>query len=158
MLFRSAKLFTLLGICAIFFTACDTPEECKDESAALAGAGAVPGSEEDFKTNVKDRVFFRFARHDVSEDAQKVLGAQAAWLKTHGRGAVVEGHCDKRGTRDYNLALGERRANSAKDVLVSNGVDPQKLSAISYGKDKLPVQGDSVEANAQNRTAITVIQ
>ena len=155
-----AKLFTLLGLAAIFLTACDTPEECKDtdDSAAKNASGLVPGSEEDFKANVKDRIFFRFAQHEVSEDAQKVLGAQAAWLKAHGRGAVVEGHCDRRGTRDYNLALGERRANSAKDVLIAQGVDAQRVSAISYGKEKLPVQGNSEETHAQNRTAITVIQ
>lgn len=150
------KLLASLSILGLF-TACETPEECENELGEKNACGAA-GTAEDFKANVGDRVYFHFARHNLSADARRILDQQAAWLKTHSASkATVEGHCDIRGTADYNRALGERRAQSAKDALVSAGLDPMRIDTISYGKDRPVDQGHTEEAHARNRTAITVI-
>ena len=122
------------------------------------GAGAVrPGSQEELVT-VGDRVFFEFDRSDVTGEGRQVLDRQAAWLKQNASvNVTVEGHCDERGTREYNLALGERRATAAKNYLVSLGVDAARLTTVSYGKERPVALGSSEDAWAQNRRAVTVI-
>jgi peptidoglycan-associated lipoprotein len=106
---------------------------------------------------VQDRVFYGFDKYKLTAEAQKVVESQVAWLKENPALAVsVEGHCDERGTREYNLALGERRANGVKDYMVSLGVEPARITTISYGKDKPTVPGSNKEAWAKNRTSITV--
>ncbi|HUC12000.1 MAG TPA: peptidoglycan-associated lipoprotein Pal [Stellaceae bacterium] len=124
-----------------------------------AGMGAVvPGSQQDLAQTAGDRVFFAFDRSDISPEAQQTLQRQAEWLQRYPNvTATIEGHCDERGTREYNLALGERRANAAKQVLVAAGVSPSRLSTISYGKDRPVVPGSNEEAWAQNRVAITTV-
>jgi len=124
-----------------------------------AGVGAaVPGSQEDLAQSAGDRVFFAFDRSDISPEAQQTLQRQAEWLQRYPNvSATIEGHCDERGTREYNLALGERRANAAKQVLIAAGVSPARLSTISYGKDRPVVPGSTEEAWAQNRVAITTV-
>jgi peptidoglycan-associated lipoprotein len=126
-----------------------------------AGAGmgaAVPGSQQDLAQSAGDRVFFEFDRSDITPEAQQTLQRQAQWLQRYPNVTVtIEGHCDERGTREYNLALGERRANSAKQVLVAAGVPSSRVSTISYGKDRPVVPGSTEEAWAQNRVAITTV-
>lgn len=130
--------------------------ECSPEKEVAAACAPTPGTAEDFKANVKDRVFFAFDKSNLSDEAKKTLGEQAAWFKTYpNTTAVVEGHCDSRGTREYNLALGKRRANSAMNGLVHEGVAKDRLKSVSYGKDRPFVQGDTEEAHAQNRVAVT---
>ena len=120
--------------------------------------GAQPGSVDDFKTNVGDRVFFGTDRYDLSAEAQAELQKQATWLKTYPQYRfVIEGNCDDRGTREYNLALGERRATSAKNGLVALGVAGGRLQTISYGKERPAVVGNNDAAYAQNRRAVTVV-
>jgi peptidoglycan-associated lipoprotein len=150
----------LLGLVAIFMMACETDEECDAEAGKKSVVEETSvGTAEDFKRSVKDRVYFHFSKSGLTSDAKRTLEGQSAWLKTHSAArATIEGHCDKRGTREYNLALGERRANSARDALVMNGVEENRLSTVSFGKDKLPIEGNSEHVHAQNRTAITVIQ
>ena len=133
--------------------------ECAPESVGV-GSAPAPGSPEDFKANVKDRVFFAFDKSKLSKESRHTLRAQAGWLKTYpNTKAMIEGHCDSRGTREYNLALGERRANHAARGLVHDGVSRDRLSTMSYGKDKQPVPDAQDEAaHAQNRVAITSIQ
>ena len=123
------------------------------------GMGVVaPGSQQDLAQTAGDRVFFAFDRSDISPEAQQTLQRQAEWLQHYPNVAVtVEGHCDERGTREYNLALGERRANAAKQVLLAAGVSPARVSTISYGKDRPVVPGSTEEAWAQNRVAITTV-
>ena len=119
---------------------------------------AVPGSQQDLAQTAGDRVFFAFDRSDISPEAQQTLLRQAEWLQRYPNVAVtIEGHCDERGTREYNLALGERRANAAKQVLLAAGVSPARVSTISYGKDRPVVPGSTEEAWAQNRVAITTV-
>lgn len=128
--------------------------------AGMAGAnGAVPGSQEDLVITAGDRVLFGFDRYDVSSEGQQILQRQAEWLRRYPSVAVViEGHADERGTRDYNLALAERRAASVKNFLVALGVDDQRLSTVSFGKERPAVVGSNDEAWAQNRRAVTTVQ
>ncbi|RED49791.1 peptidoglycan-associated lipoprotein Pal [Aestuariispira insulae] len=120
-------------------------------------AGPVMGSEEDFIT-VGDRVFFGFDKSNLNSDAQSTLAKQAAWLIKYPQVTIqVEGHCDERGTREYNLALGERRANSVREYLISLGVSENRITTISYGKERPAVEGSNDEAWAQNRRGVTRI-
>jgi len=126
-----------------------------------AGAGQItPGSQEDFLQQVGqygDRILFETDRFNVDAEDQDVLQRQAQWLAQYpGTRITVEGHADERGTRDYNLALGERRANSAKNFLVSVGVDASRIQTVSYGKERPSALGSDEQAWAQNRRAVTV--
>ena len=126
--------------------------------AVAAPAGPAPGSQEDLVANVGDRVFYAFNRSDLSSDAQATLDRQAGWLGKYSNVQVlVAGNCDDRGTEEYNLALGQRRANAAKDYLVARGVNGARVSTISYGKDRPTALGDDEQAWAQNRNAITSV-
>jgi peptidoglycan-associated lipoprotein len=120
--------------------------------------GALPGSEQDFVVNVGDRVYFDYDQYTVRADAEPVLNAQAAWLVRYPAVTVrIEGNADERGTREYNLALGARRANSIHDYLVGHGVAANRISVISYGKEKPIDPGTSEEAYQHNRNAHTAI-
>ena len=120
--------------------------------------GVTPGSSEDFVVNVGDRVFFELDSHDLTEEARIVIQNQVVWLKDYPDLRVtLEGHADERGTREYNLALGERRANSVRDYMIALGVAAGRITTISYGKER-PVDPASTEdAWARNRRAVTVV-
>jgi peptidoglycan-associated lipoprotein len=176
-----SRIFALL-ISSILVSACET---APDESAAASGAGtskaatsstATPsavapapapapapsgppaGSQEDLVANVGDRVFFDFDKYNLTPDARATLEKQAAWMKRYASTTVsIEGHCDERGTREYNLALGERRANSVKDFLVALGIGPNRVKTISYGKERPVALGSNDKAWAQNRRGVTVV-
>ncbi len=120
--------------------------------------GPTAGSQEDLLVNVGDRVFFGYDRSDLSPNSQKTIETLAAWLGTYPQVRLtVEGHADERGTRDYNLALGERRASSVRDYLIALGVDPNRVSTISYGKERPAVLGSNEEAWSQNRRGVFVV-
>jgi peptidoglycan-associated lipoprotein len=126
-----------------------------------AGIGASrfgPGSQQDLAATAGDRIFFAFDSSEITPEAQLVLQRQAEWLKRYSNvGATVEGHTDERGTREYNLALGERRAQAARNVLVALGISASRISTISYGKERPAVPGSTEDAYAQNRRAVTVV-
>lgn len=125
----------------------------------VSSSEIVPGSQEDLAHTAGDRVFFAFDRSDITPRAQETLRRQAAWLRHYPNVMVrIEGHCDERGTREYNLALGARRAEAAKRVLVALGIPAERIATISYGKDRPVVLGSNPEAWAQNRVAITTVQ
>lgn len=127
------------------------------QTAAPMAAGPTKGSAQDFVVNVGDRVFFDFDKSNIRPDQRATLEKQAAWLKTYPQVKLtIEGHCDERGTREYNLALGERRANSVKDFLVALGINPDRLQTISYGKERPVALGHNEEAWAQNRRGVSV--
>jgi peptidoglycan-associated lipoprotein len=155
--------FKIFGLFLVLSALAGCSSSSVDQSAAT-GAGAtmnapVPGSAEDFVANVGDRVFFALDRSDVSAEGQAVLHRQAEWLKQYAATVVVvEGHCDERGTREYNLALGEHRAHAIKNYLISLGVDANRVEVISYGKERPFVVGSNEEAWAQNRVGRTVIK
>jgi peptidoglycan-associated lipoprotein len=125
---------------------------------APVAQGPLPGSEQDFVVNVGDRVYFDFDKYDIRADAQPLLAAQVDWLKRYPSVSVrIEGNCDERGTREYNLALGARRANAVREFLVSHGVEPSRITTISYGKEKPIDPGSGEEADQHNRNAHTAI-
>ncbi|WP_137123945.1 peptidoglycan-associated lipoprotein Pal [Roseomonas sp. HF4] len=132
-----------------------------DQNAAQTGAGGTirPGSQEDLVANVGDRVLFDFDSSVVRGDQRPILSRQAEWMGRNAEVRIqVEGHADERGTREYNLALGQRRANAARDVLVASGVNGARLSTISYGKDRPAALGSDEASWAQNRRAVSVVQ
>ncbi len=148
----------LLGACA------DKTADASNAAGSGAGAGlssngAVPGSQEDLANNVGDKVFFALDSSTLSSDAQATLDRQAAWLSRYPQVAVqMGGNCDERGTTEYNLALGQRRANAARDYLVARGVSSARVSAISYGKERPVATGSDEQAWAQNRNATTSVR
>jgi peptidoglycan-associated lipoprotein len=156
------SLSLLAGVLLLAACASDNTDK---GGAAGAGANAgvqtpsvQPGSREDFQQNVGDRVFFDFDKSDVKPEGRTTLQRQADWLKKYPNVTVtVEGHCDERGTREYNLALGERRASAVKKMLVALGVAANRVSTISYGKERPAVVGSNEAAWAQNRRGVTVI-
>jgi len=122
--------------------------------------GAAPGTEEHFKQvmNGRDVIYFDTDKYNVDSDDAAALRQQAQYLLQYPNiRATIEGHCDERGTREYNLALGERRANAAKDYLVSLGVPASRLNTISYGKERPVALGSNEQAWAQNRRAVTIV-
>lgn len=144
---------------SLLLTACSsTKEEATAPVTTTPPSAIKPGSAEDFRVNVGDTVLFDLDQHSVRPDAQSILQKQAAWLKQYPQvRLMVEGHCDERGTREYNLALGDRRAYAVKEFLVSLGVDAARLQTKSYGKER-PVCAESDESCwQQNRRGYSVI-
>jgi peptidoglycan-associated lipoprotein len=124
-----------------------------------AGATVTPGSIADFKQNVGDRVYFDTDMSNIREDGRATLTKQADWLKRYTNYPIlIEGKCDERGTREYNLALGERRANAVRQYLVAQGVPAERIKTISYGKERPEVVGSDEGAWARNRVGITALQ
>ena len=150
------KILGALSAVALL-AACTTPAAPPAPPPATS-AGIVPGSQEDLVANVGDRVFYDFDRAKLRADASSTLDKQAAWLAKYGSVNVqVAGNCDERGTEEYNLALGNRRANAAASYLKAKGVATGRMTTISYGKDRPTAQGSNEEAWAQNRNAITSV-
>ncbi|WP_421991608.1 peptidoglycan-associated lipoprotein Pal [Roseococcus sp.] len=159
----ATKTFLAAVAAAGLLVACSSdPETSANAGGAGAGSGSGavrPGSQEDLAANVGDRVFFDTALNGVRADQRPVLVRQAAWLAQYPQNQVmVEGHADERGTREYNLALGQRRSNSARDVLVASGVAGSRIQTISYGKDRPDALGSNEDAWARNRRAVTVVR
>ncbi len=120
---------------------------------------ATPGSQDDLEVNVGDRVFFGYDSFTLTPEAISQLELQSQWMRQYPSvNVTVEGHADERGTREYNLALGDRRANAAKNYLVSLGVSPMRVETISYGKERAAMFGSNAESWAKNRRAVTVVQ
>jgi peptidoglycan-associated lipoprotein len=122
-------------------------------------SGPIPGSQEDFLafTQGNDTIYFDTDRYNIDSTDMAALQQQAQWLQRYPqKRATIEGHADERGTREYNLALGERRANAAKNYLISVGIEPGRLTTISYGKERPIALGSNEEAWARNRRAVTV--
>jgi peptidoglycan-associated lipoprotein len=151
------RLGTVLAVA--FLAACSsTKEEAPTPVASAPASSIVPGSAEDFRVNVGDTVFFNLDEHTIRPDAQAVLQKQAAWLKQYPQvKLLVEGHCDERGTREYNLALGDRRAYAVKEFLSSLGVDAARLQTKSYGKERPTCAESDDSCWQQNRRGYSVI-
>jgi peptidoglycan-associated lipoprotein len=134
------------------------PPESMSSNSSSTTSSVIPGSAEDLKVNVGDTVHFDYDKYAVTDEDRSVLQRQAAWLGKYPQVRVtVEGNCDERGTREYNLALGARRANAVKEYLVSLGVSSQRLDTISYGKERPICTDSSEECYAQNRRGVTTI-
>lgn len=152
---RAAR-FAAVILAALTLAACAS----KQDNAAGTGVGAAtPGSAQDFIVNVGDRVYFSVDQSDLSAEARATLDRQAQWLNRYSQyGILIEGNADERGTREYNLALGARRAQSVRDYLVARGVAPKRLRTISYGKERPVAVCDDESCWSQNRRAVTVLQ
>ncbi|KXF76468.1 peptidoglycan-associated lipoprotein [Paramesorhizobium deserti] len=124
----------------------------------LGANGAAPGSAQDFTVNVGDRIFFDTDSSVIRADAQQTLAKQAQWLQRYPNYQItIEGHADERGTREYNLALGQRRAAATRDYLASQGVPANRMRTISYGKERPVAVCDDISCWSQNRRAVTVL-
>ncbi|MDR1334180.1 MAG: OmpA family protein [Holosporaceae bacterium] len=151
----------LVGL--VFLAAC----ECDSKRGGLDGGKlevvedeALRGTAADFIANAGDRVFFGFDKSNLAPEAEATLQRQIEWLKHHeSRKVLIEGHCDERGTREYNLGLGERRADSAARFLLDHGISGDRVRTVSYGKDRpIAAQGTPEEIHRMNRVAISVIE
>jgi peptidoglycan-associated lipoprotein len=152
------KLAAVL-VTAAFLAACSsTKEEAPTPVVSQPTSSIKPGSADDFRVNVGDTVFFDLDQHTIRADAQATLQKQAAWLQKYPSvKLMVEGHCDERGTREYNLALGDRRAYAVKEFLVSLGVDAARLQTKSYGKERPTCTESDESCWQQNRRGYSVI-
>ena len=134
---------------------------CANKNADLANSAlnaATPGSQQDFVVNVGDRVFFETDSSDLTPQARATLDKQAQWLSQYNRYTfTIEGHADERGTREYNIALGARRAQTVREYLVSRGIDAQRMRTISYGKERPVAVCNDISCWSQNRRAVTVL-
>ncbi|WNO54615.1 peptidoglycan-associated lipoprotein Pal [Stakelama saccharophila] len=135
------------------------PTDTTPTQPSQTGTTVVPGSAEDFKQSVvSDTIHFDTDMYNIDSEAQGILSSQAQWLARYPNVRVtIEGHADERGTREYNLALGERRANATANYLAAQGVDSSRINTISYGKERPIALGSDPEAWAQNRRAVTVV-
>jgi len=130
-----------------------------EDPGALSGYGAAtPGSPQDFAVNVGDRVFFESDSTELNSTAQATLDKQARWLQQYGRYTfIIEGHADERGTREYNFALGARRAEATKEYLIARGISASRMRTISYGKERPVAVCNDISCWSQNRRAVTVL-
>ena len=152
-LVRGARVAAIL-LAALAMTACAPKPEI---GQGLAGS-AAPGSQQDFVVNVGDRVFFESDQTELSPQAVTTLEKQAQWLQTYNRYSfTIEGHADERGTREYNIALGARRAQSVRTFFASHGIDPSRMRTISYGKERPVAVCNDISCWSQNRRAVTVL-
>ncbi len=141
----------------VALAACSSPPPTP--AVAPTAGGIVPGSQEDLVANVGDRVFYDFNAASLRGDARGTLDKQVAWLGKYGSTNIqVAGNCDERGTEEYNLALGQRRANAAASYLKAKGVAGPRMTTISYGKDRPTAQGSDESAWSQDRNAITSVR
>jgi peptidoglycan-associated lipoprotein len=153
-IFRGAK-FALFVIAALAIAGCAKEQA---EQTALVGGAAAPGSQQDFVVNVGDRVFFETDSSELTPQARATLDKQAQWLNNYNHYAfTIEGHADERGTREYNIALGARRAQTAREYLVSRGISAQRMHTISYGKERPVAVCNDISCWSQNRRAVTVL-
>jgi len=151
-LIRAAKFAGTIAVALSMAACANTPNQ-----TGLAGA-AAPGSQQDFVVNVGDRVFFESDQTDLTPQATATLDKQAQWLQTYPRYQfTIEGHADERGTREYNIALGARRAQSVRNYLVSRGIDASRMRTISYGKERPVAVCNDISCWSQNRRAVTVL-
>jgi peptidoglycan-associated lipoprotein len=154
-LVRSAKFAAAL-VAALAAAAC--ANKANELGTGLGGSAAAPGSQQDFVVNVGDRVFFDSDSTDLTMQSRSTLDKQAQWLATYNRYAfTVEGHADERGTREYNIALGARRAEAVRDYLASRGIEPSRMRTISYGKERPVAVCNDISCWSQNRRAVTVL-
>jgi len=150
---RLARVFAVVGLVAMVAACANKPKS----TAGIGGSGA-PGSSQDFVVNVGDRVFFTTDSTELTVVSRTTLDRQAEWLKRYPRYAItIEGHADERGTREYNIALGARRAEVVRAYLVGQGVGANRFRTISYGKERPVAVCNDISCWSQNRRAVTVV-
>jgi peptidoglycan-associated lipoprotein len=148
--------FAAVLVAALAISAC--AKNADDAQASAAGA-ATPGSQQDFVVNVGDRVFFETDSTELTPQSRATLDKQAQWLTNYSQYSqfTIEGHADERGTREYNIALGARRAQAVRDYLISRGIQAQRMRTISYGKERPVAVCNDISCWSQNRRVVTVL-
>jgi peptidoglycan-associated lipoprotein len=153
---RVVRAIKLAGFFALALTVAGCANRLNDPNAAAGSA--TPGSQQDFVVNVGDRVFFENDSSELTPQSIATLEKQAQWLQVYNQYTfTIEGHADERGTREYNIALGARRAQTVRDYLASRGVSPQRMHTISYGKERPVAVCNDISCWSQNRRAVTVL-
>ena len=161
--FNARALKIAVALCAALAVSACSKNPNEDGAAGAGGLGmgagaATPGSQQDFVVNVGDRVFFESDSSELTSVAQATLDKQARWLSQYPRYTItVEGHADERGTREYNFALGARRAEAAKNYLAARGVPASRIRTISFGKERPVAVCNDISCWSQNRRAVTVL-
>ena len=152
---RGARLAAVLAA-ALAISAC--AKNAAEDAQANAAGQATPGSQQDFVVNVGDRVFFETDSSELTPQSRATLDKQAQWLTNYSQYAfTIEGHADERGTREYNIALGARRAQTVRDYLTSRGIQANRMRTISYGKERPVAVCNDISCWSQNRRAVTVL-
>ena len=155
--FRAAKIAAVIAA-ALAMGACAKSPASEDVGSLANASAATPGSQQDFVVNVGDRVFFNSDSSELTPQSVATLDKQAQWLRSYAQYTfVVEGHADERGTREYNIALGARRAQTVREYLASRGIEPQRMRTISYGKERPVAVCNDISCWSQNRRAVTVL-
>ena len=153
---RGVRIAAVLAVALAISACANKPEE---NAQASAGGMATPGSQQDFVVNVGDRVFFETDSTELTPQSRATLDKQAQWLTQYSQYGqfTVEGHADERGTREYNIALGARRAQTVRDYLASRGIQASRMRTISYGKERPVAVCNDISCWSQNRRAVTVL-
>ena len=156
------KNYMVLILAVFLFASCETTSGSSGDAVPTnnyaMGESTIADLQTYLQNEIGDRVYFDTNKYNVNASSAFILESQANWLKaTPGFTVILEGHCDDRGTRDYNLALGDRRANAIKDFLISLGVDGSRIQTISYGKERPAAEGNTSEAWAENRRVVTIV-
>jgi peptidoglycan-associated lipoprotein len=155
---RVARAARFAGFLALALAAAGCANKPNDPGLTGAAGSAPPGSQQDFVVNVGDRVFFESDSTELTPQSIATLEKQAQWLRNYGQYTfTIEGHADERGTREYNIALGARRAQTVRDYLASRGVQAQRMRTISYGKERPVAVCNDISCWSQNRRAVTVL-
>jgi peptidoglycan-associated lipoprotein len=153
--------YIAVGGALLMLAACSSAPEPAGGPGGPSGASSSrfgPGSQQDLAATAGDRVFFAYDSSEISAEGRQTLQKQADWLRRYGNVSVtIEGHCDERGTREYNLALGERRAQAVKNVLVAIGIPTSRIATISYGKERPEIPHSDDQSYAQNRRGVTTV-
>ena len=158
-----ARFIAVAGALLMLAACSSTPEPAggpggPEGPGGISGPRFGPGSQQDLASTAGDRVFFEYDRADISAGGQQILKRQSEWLRRYANVSVtIEGHCDERGTREYNLALGERRAQAVKNVLVALGIPASRVATISYGKERPEIPHSDDQSYAQNRRGVTTV-
>jgi len=156
-LLRTARLAAVLAL-GLAISACANQNATDAGANGGAGSASTPGSQQDFVVNVGDRVFFDTDQTDLSATARETLDKQSQWLRRYAQYSfTIDGHAAARGTREYNIALGARRAQNVRDYLVSRGIAANRMRTISYGKERPVAVCNDISCWSQNRRAVTVL-
>ncbi len=152
------KIIRSVGLAALFALALALGACANKNDQTGAAGAAAPGSQQDFIVNVGDRVFFESDQSNLTPQSRATLDKQVQWLQQYSQYTfTIEGHADERGTREYNIALGARRAQSVREYLASRGINPQRMRTISYGKERPVAVCNDISCWSQNRRAVTVL-
>ncbi|WP_223475988.1 peptidoglycan-associated lipoprotein Pal [Oricola indica] len=150
------KLIAIMLVAGFAVTGCASKKPLPNNPGELGLNNAAPGTSQDFTVNVGDRIFFDTDSSAIRADAQQTLARQAQWLNQYPNYSItIEGHADERGTREYNIALGARRAAATRDFLAARGVNQARIRTISYGKERPVATCDDISCWSQNRRAVT---